>query len=42
MAHARLHGELARATGESVSTLRSLGFQPVEMPGLDPLSWRDD
>ena len=38
MTHAQMERELARATGESVSTLRSLGFQPVETPDPEPLT----
>jgi hypothetical protein len=37
MTHAQMERELARATGETVSTLRSRGFQLVEPPDPDLL-----
>ena len=38
MTHAQMERELARATGESLSTIRRRGFQLVEPPTLDPLT----
>ena len=37
MTQAQLECELARATGESLSTIRSRGFSIVEPPELKPL-----
>ncbi|HEY5314385.1 MAG TPA: hypothetical protein VIK18_17765 [Pirellulales bacterium] len=38
MTQRELECELSRATGESVSTIRSLGFSLVEPPELEPLT----
>jgi hypothetical protein len=38
MTQRELERELAQATGESVSTIRSLGFSLVEPPELEPLT----
>jgi len=38
MTKSQMERELARATGESVSTIRSRGFQPIEMPDPEPLT----
>ncbi len=37
MTHYELERELARKTGESLSTIRGRGFSLVEPPELDPL-----
>jgi len=36
MTHAQMERELAHATGESLTTIRSRGFQLVEPPVLSP------
>jgi hypothetical protein len=38
MTQRQLERELSHATGESVSTIRNLGFQLVEPPDLEPLT----
>jgi hypothetical protein len=37
MTQAQMERELARATGESLSTIRSRGFSIIEPPELEPL-----
>ena len=37
MTQAQMERELARATGESISTIRSRGFSIIEPPELEPL-----
>lgn len=37
MTQRQLERELSRATGESISTIRNLGFHLVEPPDLEPL-----
>ena len=38
MTQAELDRELSRVTGESVGTIRNLGFSLVEMPDPEPLT----
>ena len=38
MTQAELDREISRATGESVGTIRNLGFSLVEPPDLEPLT----
>jgi hypothetical protein len=38
MTQAELDRELSRVTGESVGTIRSLGFSLVEPPDIEPLT----
>jgi hypothetical protein len=38
MTQAELEREISRATGESVGTIRSLGFSLIEPPDLEPLT----
>jgi hypothetical protein len=38
MTQAELDREISRATGESVTTIRSLGFSLIEAPELEPLT----
>jgi hypothetical protein len=38
MTQAELDREISRMTGESVGTIRSLGFSLVEPPDLEPLT----
>ena len=38
MTQAELDREISRTTGESVGTIRNLGFSLVEPPKLEPLT----
>jgi hypothetical protein len=38
MTQSELERELSRATGESVGTIRSMGFSLMEPPDLEPLT----
>lgn len=38
MTQRELERELARSTGESIGTIRSMGFSLVEPPELEPLT----
>ncbi|HEV2968431.1 MAG TPA: hypothetical protein VGY55_00490 [Pirellulales bacterium] len=38
MTQAQLEREISRATGESVTTIRNLGFSLIEPPELEPLT----
>jgi hypothetical protein len=38
MTQAELDRELSRMTGESVGTIRSLGFSLIEPPDIEPLT----